>query len=123
MADVQSNEKDIFTKHYASLCRILTNVNYLLPYFVQEKIISTNDVEEINATTTISKKVEKLLSHISGPLTVGDAKGFYTMLTILKQHSNQSTKDLAERMSHELTLDINKAEDEGMNSHSFVNAL
>ena len=72
-----------------------------------------NDVEEINAITTVPKKVEKLLSHISAPLTVGDAKGFYTMLTILKQHGNQSTKDLAKRMSHELTLTINKTENEG----------
>ena len=113
MADVQSNKKDILTKHYASLCTILTNVDSLLPYFVQEKIISTNDVEEINAITTVPKKVEKLLSHISGPLTAGDVKGFHTMLTIIKQHGNQSTKDLAKRMSHELTLTINKTENEG----------
>ena len=123
MADVQSNEKDIFIKHYASLCSILTNVDSLLRYFVQENIISTNDVEEINAITTVPKKVEKLLSHISGPLTAGDVKGFHTMLTIIKQHGNQSTKDLAERISHELTLATNKTEDKGITSHSLVNTL
>ena len=71
-----ANEKDIFTKHYASLCSTLTDVNNLLPHFVQGNIISTDDLEEINAITTTRDKVEKLLSHISGPLKVGDAKGF-----------------------------------------------
>ena len=123
MANVQSNERNIFIRHYASLCSILTNVNSLLPYFIQENIISFSDVEEINAITIVPRKVEKLLLHIAGRLTAGDAQGFYTMLTILKQHGNQSTKDLAGRISHELTLATNKTEDEGITSHSLVNAL
>ena len=119
MADV----KQIFTRHYASLCSTLTDVDHLLPYFVQDSIISTNDVQEINAITTKPKKVEKLLSHISGPLTAGDTKGFHTMLTIMKEHGNWSTHDLAVKMSSEVTLAINETEDEGMASDIFVNAL
>ena len=109
-----ANEREIFIKHFASLCNTLTDVNNLLPYFVQENIIITNDLEEINGITTTCDKVKKLLLHISGPLTAKDAKGFYTMLTIMKEHGNQSTKDLAVRMSHEVTSVINKMEDEGM---------
>ena len=111
MADV----KEIFTRHYASLCSTLTDVDDLLPHFVQDSIISTNDVQEINAITTKPKKVEKLLLHISGPLTAGDTKGFHTMLTIMKAHGSQSTHDLAIKMSSSV---ISKTEDGGMASHN-----
>ena len=107
------NEEVIFKKCYASLCDTLTDVDHLLRYFVQNDIINTNDIEEIKRVTTKPERVEKLLSHISGPLTAGDAKGFHIMLTIMKEHGNQSTRDLAVRMSHEMTLAINKLEDEG----------
>ena len=110
---MQSNEKEIFTKCYASLCKTLTDVNNLLPYFVEKGIITFNDVEEINASKIKSERIEKLLSHISGPLESGDAKGFHTMLTILKENGNQSTKDLARRMSLKVTSANDKLEDEG----------
>ena len=116
MDDLQSNKKDIFTRHYASLCSTLTNIDHLLRYFVQDNIITVNNVEEINAITTTPKKVEKLLSHIYGPLEVGDAKGFHTMLTIMKEHGNQSTKDLAVKMSCEMNLTNNKTDNEGIAS-------
>ena len=114
MAGLQSNEKDIFTNHYASLCNTLTDVNSLLLYFVQENVITTNDVEEINASKIKSERVEKLLSHISGPLESGDTKGLHTMLTIMKEYGNQSTKDLAVKMSCKVASAINKTESEGM---------
>ena len=95
MTGVQLNEREIFTSHYASLCNTLTDVNNLLPHFVERDIISTSDEEEINAIVTTAKKVKKLLSHISGPLTAGDPKGFHMMLTIMEEYGNQSTKDLA----------------------------
>ena len=110
---MQLNEKDIFTKHYSSLCNTLTDINNLLPYFVQEKIINANDIEEINAIVTKRQRVENLLSHISGPLTAGNARGFHTMLTIMKEHGTQTTKDLAVKMSCEMISSNNKMESEG----------
>ena len=95
-------EKDIFTSHYSSLCNTLTDVDDLLCYFVQEKIINPSDVEEINATVTRSKKVQTLLAKISGPLSAGDTRGFHTLLTIMKEHGLQSTKDLAVEISHKI---------------------
>ena len=108
-----ANEKKIFTKHYASLCDTITDVDHLLPHFVAENIINTNDVKVIDAMNTPLSKVKELLSHISGPLKAGDAKGLHTMLTIMKKHGNQSTIDLADKMSHEVASTINKTEDEG----------
>ena len=109
----QLNEKEIFHNYYASLCNTLTDVDHLLRYFVQANIINPNDVEEINTIIPTPKKVEKLLLHISGPLKDGDTKGFRTMLTIMKEHGNESTQNLAVRMSHEVTSANNKPEDEG----------
>ena len=116
MADLQSNEREIFTRHYASLCNTLTDVDHLLPYFVQENIINTSDVKSTDATTT-ANKIENLLSYISGPMVAGHTEGFLVMLTIMKEHGNQSTKDLAAKMSHELTSTISKIEDDGMASY------
>ena len=108
MTSIQLIEEDIFIRHYSSLCNTLTDINNLLPFFVQEKIINVSDVEEINVIVATPKKVEKLLSYISGPLTVGDTKGFCMMLTIMKKHGNQSTKDLAVKMSNEITSSNSK---------------
>ena len=103
MAAKQLKERDIFTKQYASLCNTLTDINNLLPYFVQDEVISISDREEINTITKTCEKVEKLLLHISGPLIAGDATGFHKMLTIMEEYGIQSTKDLAVKMSSELT--------------------
>ena len=112
----QLNENNIYIKHYASLCNTLTDVDNLLPYFVQENIITANDMQQFNAITSKPQKVQRLLSHISGPLQAGDTKGFYTMLTIMKEHGVQGTKDLAENITGKIKLAIDKTEDEGMTS-------
>ena len=107
MASEQLPEKEIFTKHYASLCSTLTDINELLPFFVQEDIISFHTQEEISTIVTTQEKVQKLLSHISGPLTAGDATGFQKMLTVMKDHGIQDTKDLAIQINSEIkTLNI-----------------
>ena len=111
MTGIQLNEKKVFNRHYASLCNTLTDVNNLLPHFVQNGVISTGDIDEINAIITPPKKVEKLLSHISGPLTAGDPKGFQMMLTIMKEHGNKSTKDLAVKIM--TSSNNSKMENEG----------
>ena len=103
MAGAQLTEKDIFMKHYASLCSTLIDINNLLPYFVQEGIISIDDLEKIHEANTMREKVQKLLLHITGPLEAGYATGFHKMLTIMVDHGNQSTKDLAVKMKSEIT--------------------
>ena len=113
-AGEQLKEKDVFTKHYASLCSTLTDINTLLPHFVSENIISISDHEKISApNVTNSEKVVKLLSHISGPLEVGDVKGFHKMLDIMKERGSQGTKDLAVNMSSETISSNSEKEYEG----------
>ena len=122
-AGEQLKEKDIFTRHYSSLCNTLTDIKTLLPYFVQENIISTSDIEEISALNTNSERVVRLLTHISGPLEAGDAKGFHTMLNIMKEHGSQSTKDLAVKMSSEIKSSNSEREHEGWLCYCFYYSI
>ena len=113
MAGVQLTEKEILNNHYASLCSTLTDIDNLLPFFVQESVISVSDLEEINACKTMRNKVQKLLLHISCPLQAGDASGFRKMLTIMEEHGIQCTKDLAVKMSSNITTSNIKRMPEG----------
>ena len=88
-------ENDVFTGHYSIFCDTVTDIDNLLKYFVQEKIIKSEDQDEINTLVKKTEKVQKLLKHIAGPLEAGDSKGFYTMLDILENRGVQATKDLA----------------------------
>lgn len=97
MTDVQLH-KDVFTNHYSDLCSTLTDIDNLLPFFVGKKIITITNQTEIKREIATLNKVTKLLPHISGPLEAGDSKGFQIMLTIMKKHGLQPTKDLAEKM-------------------------
>ena len=77
------------------LCNTITDINKLLKYFVTEKIITTDEEEEIKSYSIKSERVSKLLFNISGPLEAGDSNGFYTMLQIMKTHGVDATQRLA----------------------------
>ena len=99
-------ENNAFTHNYAKLCNTLTDIENLLQYFVQEKIIKPEDQDDINILPKTQEKVKKLLKHVAGPLKAGDSKGFYTMLKIMENHGVQATKDLAEALKTELSAGI-----------------
>jgi len=99
-------EYNVFTEYYAKLCSCLTDIENLLPYFVQEKIIKPEDQDDINTSAKTQEKVKKLLKHISGPLQAGDTKGLYTMLDIMKNHGTQPTVDLAETLKTTVSTGI-----------------
>ena len=86
----------VFKDHYASLCNRIINIDELLKYFVLEKIISSETQQEIYNCTSLFQKNSKLLLHVSGPLEVGDSKGFYTLLKIMKSHGVDDTQRLAD---------------------------
>ena len=84
-------EKDVFTQHYCTI----KDVCSLLPHFVTAKIIGEDDRKEINTLRTSSEKVQKLLTHISGPLDAGNTQPFYLMLSIMEEHGTEATKKQA----------------------------
>ena len=97
-------EHKVFTENYARICSTLTDIDDLLLYFVQKKIIKPEDQDDIKTSAKTKEKVNKLLKHISGPLQAGDSKGFYTMLDIMKNHGSQATKDLSETLKATLSI-------------------
>jgi len=94
----RSKGEEVFTEHYSKLCDTITDVDDLLPHFVQQSIISTNELEVISKLHSRVEKVKKLLSHISGPLQAGNSKGFYSMLSIMEERGVQATRELAAAM-------------------------
>ena len=94
----------VFTNHYSKLCDTLTDVDNLLPQFVQEKLMTLNDLEEVVAIIPSTKKhkVQKLLTHISLPLRAGNTEVFYIFLRIMEEYGHQATKQLADQMRKSL---------------------
>ena len=97
MTNYPLKEEEIYMKHYPTLCNTITDIDELLPYFVEENVIGTDDLAEIKAATNKSR-VEKLLTYISGPLKGGNAQGFYIMLSVMENHGNQATQQLSEQI-------------------------
>ena len=98
MTSQQPEEKEIMTTHYSKLCSTLSDIDNLLPHFVDKKIIHINDLQQIQANVLSTKKVEKLMEHISGPLEAGNTEVFYTMLRIMKRYGHQATQKLADQI-------------------------
>ena len=99
-----SHELNVFSRHYSMLCDTLTDINNLLPHFVKENVIDIDTLEEINAAipATTKFKVQKLMMHISGPLTAGYTKVFYIMLSIMEEYGHQATQQLANQIRKSL---------------------
>ena len=92
------NELGVLKENYASLCNTMTDVHELLKYFVEEKIITLDQQEEIKSCVTRTERNSKLLLNIAGPLQAGDSKGFYTMLKIMKTYGIDATQHLADHI-------------------------
>ena len=101
---MDTHELNVFTDYYSVLCHTLTDVNSLLLQFVQKRVITTDNLEEINAIATSTKKVQKLMVHISGPLKGGNTKVFHIMLGIMEEYGHLATQQLAEEMRTSLTI-------------------
>ena len=98
-----NKECDTLTKYYTKLTCTLTDIDSLLGFFVERKVIGFPEERAIlNHNKTPSEKVKELISHIEGPLQSGNTKGFYELLDIMKSKGVQSTKDLADDMEKSL---------------------
>jgi len=102
-----TEEKEVLFNYYPSLCSTLTDIDPLLPRFVAAGVISApHGFENIKSQNTILKRVQELLSHISGPLQDGNTAPFYSLLEIMEQHSTQATRKLAEKMRSDLRSSV-----------------
>ena len=95
-------ELETLRKYYPDLIHTLTDIDSLLPHCVKENIISFQENDNILAEKISSRKVIKLLEHVSGPLESGSSGGFYDLLKIMKSEGKAPTKDLANKMEKSL---------------------
>ena len=102
MADIQSKEEEIFRDYYSKLINTMVDIDNLLLHFVSRGIIHVDDLEKISAKPRTADRVEKLLLHISGSLKAGNMESFYIMLSIMKDHGAQATRELASTMMRSL---------------------
>ena len=106
----------VLSIYYPSLCSTLTDIDPLLPRFVAAGVISApHGFDSIKSQNTILKRVQELLSHISGPLQDGNTAPFYSLLEIMEQHGTQATRQLAEKMRSELNNSV--CHNSSMNNH------
>ena len=98
-------EKEVLSDYFPEIVNGITDISSLLPYFVKERIITRHDLEMINAITTTRDQVIKFLNYISGPLDGRNIRPFQSMLRIMEERGNASTRDLAKEIKSKL---INK---------------
>ena len=98
-----NKELDVLKEYYPKLISTITDIDNLLAYCVQEKIIGFSEEGQIRHIQGQPDKVKSLLEHISGPLEGGNDRGFYKFLDIMKSEGKQATKDLALSMEQSLS--------------------
>ena len=96
----QSKEESAFESYYSELYG-LTDIDNLLPHLVEENVITESNLNEMKSLTSYVK-MNRLLSQISGRLKTGNAKGFYAMLTIMRNHGTETTRNLSSAITSTL---------------------
>lgn len=94
MTSAQSREESVFISHHSKLRHTLTDIDTLLPHFVEGDIISESKLNEMKSLKSTAK-VTRLLTQISNQLKAGHTKDFYAMLSIMKKYGDKTTKDLS----------------------------
>ena len=102
-----NTELNVFQNNYSKLCDTLTDIENLLPHFVEKDVIKFQEQDEINAIVPSTKKVQRLMGHISGPLEAGNTEVFYIMLRIMEEHGHLATKQLAKEMKRSIPVSTN----------------
>jgi len=55
MTTLQTKEQQVFIGHYSKLCDTITDIDSLLPHFVQQNIIPVDDLEDTSSLTRLGK--------------------------------------------------------------------
>jgi len=100
-------EFKVFKVHYSALKNILFAEN-LSQHFVSADLISFQDEAEIFAASTSVEKATILLQKIVSPLESGQSFYFHEMLKIMNTYGNRATKDLANKMQLDLSVEESK---------------
>ena len=100
-----SNEREVFTSHYADLCKVLSAaVEELLPNLVVSNVISFEEEEEISLHSTSSLKARAILMPIRKALFEGIPRSFYKFLRIMQASKHVGCAALARQICFELNI-------------------
>ena len=103
--DISRSLQKIFTKHYATLRRILP-VEELIPEFVSCGAITYDDEEEILSHPTSSERARLFLSHVRKALGAGISRSFFKLLGIMQLSRKHDCKELGESISEEIRREL-----------------
>ena len=96
------SELEVLNDHYAKFIRMLFNTN-LSAYFVQEGIITQDDLDVLANIKPKSEKSEFVLSKLHSALQVGLTASFYKILKIMKNYGDCSVKEFSTNIEQELS--------------------
>ena len=103
----KSAEETVFTENYARLTNVI-NIHTLIPYLIQNKVITTDDASDITSCKRDSEKAMKLLEYISHHLQAGYTESFHIMLDIMKTRGTIAEQKLANEMESSLLVKSSK---------------
>ena len=99
----------MFEENYALISNTVTDViDPLMKCCVEEKIFTAEEAKEITASIEASEQLQVMLLKISDALKADNARGFYVMLKIMKEHGNKRTETLADHIMNRLKVSSNE---------------
>ena len=95
-----SSEKEIFKKNYARFCDVLEHEDNLLPYLVENNIISWDILDEIKSESA-AEKGPTLLRYVSSRLEIDQTHEFYGLLDIMINYGKMDAQEFARKIKQE----------------------
>ena len=99
---VQLPELDVLIEHFVGFTRMLFNSD-LESHFVQERIITMDDLNNLEAITATNKKSQFVLSKVHSALKVGFPAPFYKILKIMKNFGNGAVQEFSTKIDKKIS--------------------
>lgn len=94
-------ENEVFIRFYSKLIDVLS-INSISHYLVSAKIISTEDIEEIDSLKTSKSKNMYVLRIVDKSLKAGITLSFCKLLDIMENYGGDDVTELARTIKKEL---------------------
>jgi len=101
ISDEVNKEYKTFRHYYGKLAQTLPIIT-LCHHFVTKNVITTNEVEDIHALPTSSRKAVYILRKISDSLGAGQTDTFNLFLSVVEEHGNVDSVQLVSQMKQEI---------------------
>ena len=75
-----------------------------MKHFMENKLFSTDEENQIIAITAVTEKLRALLQKISSLLNADNTRGFYIMLKTMTEYGGKGTQTLADHIMSKLKI-------------------